>query len=539
MGMNNKYLCGILILGIYISTMPFAHGNLSGLPTNEADCLKSYELPIGDISLMTPENSCQENEKLPIDNGRCHAVYTKLQEVYRNAQNRLKQHCAEAPKLLENYNNCANNTASANCTQQQTNLQDQAKTFVDEHRANIQMLQTELDNAHKQGVDAAKQIAENIKDLEQVPVEKRNEESVAAADAGAKSTNQAIHQVHSGQKAAELIQIIEQVRNASSISGDDVGRVDSLPAMEVLTGAQMAKDLKADLSEFDRKLAQQQSDLKGASQKTGNSVERHATLTDNTTKADAAGATAVAANSAGAAASSMAGAGGAAANAFGSAAGGATGYSGYGSSESEYEYNNSVSNAASGNLVASKSGKNGTAKVATATSLEGKKVANLEGTQTSTGTSKLPGDRSALRDRLKQRLNAGSEGESANGETSQAKTGTKIGADGKPIANSTRKLGAGANLSSEELSLLTPGTRLGNQGFSLQGSETDASVQELVRDFEGHLEGEGRGLASEQKNSTNFDDIGSENGADLFLRMKDVFERCLKRGCVSASRGSS
>ncbi len=531
-----KITGSILTLTLSLSTSAFGH---LGLPTTEAECLKTYDTDLPDVSVLTPESMCENAMKMPEVGPKCQDTYTKIQTVYQRAQQHLKTRCASAHELAAFDQACGADLASANCTQQASNLQAQALTFVQDHRKNVQDLQAELENAKNLGLEGAEKVVENLNDLNSIAPQVRDQGSQAAAEAGASNTNQALTQVHAGQSAAELKKIIEAVRNTSTISGDDVAQVDSMPAFESLQGAQIAKDMKADLGELDKKLAQQEADLKKAGATTSSRTAEHKSLTDNNKSGVQPGAEQqVAASSSPGAQNLGTAAAGAGALAGGLGASGGAG----GSTAGSYEYQNPISSNGSTTLLAGKTGKANPLVAGASTSIDSKKVAaagETAGTNSATAASKLNSSAAAaLREKLRNQIGGGA-GTSAEGAAASAAGAGILGPNGKPKAGAGKQAGQlGSNLSPEELSMLTGSTKLsGGSGFSLQGSETDASVDALVKDFESQLNSEGRGLASEAPGSV--DDIGDEDSANLFTRMKGVFDRCLKKGCVSASRGSS
>lgn len=502
-----------------------------GLPTTEAECLTTYDMQVPDMSQLTPENQCQNSMQMAGVGEKCEAVYTKLQEVYRKAEDRLKKHCADAHKLAAFDQACGANMASENCTKQGAELQATALSFVQEHRQNVAMLKSELDAAKNLGIEGAEQVLGNLKDLNSVPVSNRDISTPASAEAGAGSVNEALQVVHAGQSIPQLASMIEEVRKPSTISGGKLNSLDSMPAYEVLQGAEIAKSVNENLSDFDKKLAQQERDLKAANQTTSKNAANHKTAgTEDISGSDQNGQNLTnAAGGAGTLAS--------AAGSGGSSGGGLGG--------------NNIFDMAGNPSTAAKSATNLGTKASTNAAIlaaaggstlldsKGNPVAAKEGTNASAASRLDPTAAAALREKLRMKMagsgSAGSDGVSANA----AGAAGILGANGKPKANgASGKFASGANLSPEELNMLTGTTKLSNaSNFSLQGSETDASVQEMVREFEGQLAAE-RGLASEDLQGEP-DGIGEENSANLFSRMKDVFDRCLKRGCVSASRGSS
>ncbi len=104
-----------------------------------------------------------------------------------------------------------------------------------------------------------------------------------------------------------------------------------------------------------------------------------------------------------------------------------------------------------------------------------------------------------------------------------------------PGASGTTSLGGGAGGGGGGEDVLSPfGKPLSDPKFSLAGSETDASVKNMMDGFgvngEGGLEGE-RDPAGDVA-----DGIGERNGPSLFERAKMYHDRCAQKGCVTAFR---
>jgi hypothetical protein len=338
------------ILTLTLAFSPVAPGDL-GLPKTEAECLSAYQMDIADVTSLQPNVMCENAMKMPEVGQKCQDAYQKIQDVYGEAEKHLKGYCAKAHELAAFDQACGSDMASANCTQQASSLQAQALQFVQDHRKNVQNLQTELDNAKNLGLEGAEKVVENINDLNSIAPQVRDQGSQAAAEAGASNTNQALKQVHAGQNAAELKKIIEAVRSNSTISGGQVAQVDSMPAFEALQGAQIAKDMKKDLSEVDKRLAQQEADLRSANSTTSARTASHQSLTEKSSSGVQPGAQQQVA------ASGVPNLGSAAAGAGSIASGlGAAGGTG-GSEAGSYEYSNPASSNGSTLLATGKTGK--------------------------------------------------------------------------------------------------------------------------------------------------------------------------------------
>jgi hypothetical protein len=101
----------------------------------------------------------------------------------------------------------------------------------------------------------------------------------------------------------------------------------------------------------------------------------------------------------------------------------------------------------------------------------------------------------------------------------------KIESDGSKSGQATKEKSKENLLSSFENPNLSG-------GLALAGSETDSFIEDVMKDIEGKDSPSPlRNPASEKVSDMR--DIGEQNGPSLFLRMRHVFERCLKRSCVA------
>lgn len=152
----------------------------------------------------------------------------------------------------------------------------------------------------------------------------------------------------------------------------------------------------------------------------------------------------------------------------------------------------------------------------------------------SSSASRSPASALSLKEELRRKL-AASMGR--NGENTGASVaGGAAGAEGgKDIKGKTRGVPGSPGFDSEGFALaggtpdpLLEGFNVGSLdqgGLYIPGSSLDASVKELVGEFESSL-----GSPHQMSN-----DIGASDSASLFARVKEFHGRCLKRGCVTGT----
>ena len=77
---------------------------------------------------------------------------------------------------------------------------------------------------------------------------------------------------------------------------------------------------------------------------------------------------------------------------------------------------------------------------------------------------------------------------------------------------------------------------LGDPKLALAGSETDASVKNML----GELSGEDGEAGRDPASAGDYNDgIGERDTADLFERVHALHERCLQQGCVRPRKGGA
>jgi hypothetical protein len=152
-----------------------------------------------------------------------------------------------------------------------------------------------------------------------------------------------------------------------------------------------------------------------------------------------------------------------------------------------------------------------------------------------TGSSSTKGSslREALRERLNQSIGESQSGGGTTGASMAEGGGGGTGSSASSGAVTPDLLPASTSVASDnplEASTGSVGGDLGNTDFSLAGSETDAAVKGMLKDFGvgEDLAGD-RGPASEQQLAP---EILASDSPSLFMRTRDVHQRSLKKGLV-------
>jgi hypothetical protein len=152
--------------------------------------------------------------------------------------------------------------------------------------------------------------------------------------------------------------------------------------------------------------------------------------------------------------------------------------------------------------------------------------------------------RDELVERLRNRLNSGASrglassggsgtgagGESAAAAKADAAKARDVGGGGYSGGDSSAMGGGGGGGGGGGDEVLSPfGKPLDDPKFSLAGSETDASVKNII----GALNPGSNDQASRDPASVELDGIGEKNSVSLFERLRSCHDRCQRRGCVS------
>ena len=138
---------------------------------------------------------------------------------------------------------------------------------------------------------------------------------------------------------------------------------------------------------------------------------------------------------------------------------------------------------------------------------------------------------SALRNSIRSKL-AAIDGSAGGGAAATAGASVAPGASGSPGAGAggvVAEAGEGAPLQDLPAADLAAGADVGNLNFSLAGGETDAAIQNMVKDFTGSSQAANRSLAAIYEQAP---EILSRESASLFMRARDTHLRSLKKGLV-------
>jgi len=124
-------------------------------------------------------------------------------------------------------------------------------------------------------------------------------------------------------------------------------------------------------------------------------------------------------------------------------------------------------------------------------------------------------------------------GASLDAKNDSAKGANGVGVEGVNGAGSGTNSASGGGSSGGGDEVLSPfGKPLGDPKFNLAGSETDASVKNMMGDLGEN--GSGVGEADREPAADVTDGIGEKNSTDLFERVHYYHEYCAKKSCVSA-----
>ena len=147
----------------------------------------------------------------------------------------------------------------------------------------------------------------------------------------------------------------------------------------------------------------------------------------------------------------------------------------------------------------------------------------------STASSRSPASKSNLREELRKKLTEkeGKLGVSgASAAASGEKANDKNGEKRKAIADQTSTLPEDGSIPHAFGNLQEQMGGLGEapnkeDAFSMNSTKTDQAIKAMLNEFHNSAEGE------------QADYIGDLNGQSLFVRVKDLHERCLRKGCVT------
>ncbi len=461
---------------------------------------------------LPPDEMCQNSKKLPADEGRCKKIIEEVLKAYTDAETSVKSLCALVPRAYES--RCNN---QGDCQAGTSEFQKEYAAAIDRHNKNVRSLITRMDEMAKLGLNTSEQFAHDLQEMKSSIDFRMNTET--SRRHGGATIADALRN-HSGQDVETVMRILDHARKTSEISQAEIEQTIKSPYIfETLQASAVALDQKRDLEAYSRNLAQQSAEAQRIS-----AVAQSSTNDMNSINGSTDGITLPSSLPGMPTASPGAVAGGLAIPAYQA-----------GAFPSENEI--AAPGTRAGNALAStRTYGEGVGALGAGTSLkrnasDGATVAQAKADSANDGSaasSNAPGTakpkeslREALRLRMAKRGSASGDDFGAEATSgSKRKGGYALGPDGKPLVGAS------------ELDPNDP-----NAGrmppMMMQNSETEGAVRAMVDDFERSLGG-GRGPASV---SDVANDILPSNTPSLFLRLKEVHVRCVKRGCVGQTRG--
>lgn len=455
---------------------------------------------------MNENDPCPKSDSSGMTSSTCRDLVQKIEEGMKQWLAAHKRHC----ELIDKYGGDISCEAITCNAKQAEALADNSRTVAKERaevRKMIQELKAMREEVANGMVEPTKTLASNV----QGPV------------AGQKRLN---------ATAGEIGQFAQQVLSRN-LQQSDISRTKDEITREQLQVADMFQTIEKQLETRDRELATKDAQMKKARATNTTRATNGQSLNQGVTN-NVAPQTSTTPNMGSMAGLAGPAAGLAAAAGGGGSAGGSSSsgmetntydtpsYDAYSASADGSTRNNNIGNQKSGSsagiLDASK-------EIA---ALRGENELPLPTNSSASSRS----DRSGLKDALRARLAAsgGGEGESASASTSAAAGG----AAGSTNSSGEKKSGEKSSspfdgmYTNEILAASGAGDSLGEDSFSLAGSETDAYVQSMVNNLMG--EDDDRSIASEEELAGA--EILAEDSASLFSRTRETHVRSVKKGLL-------
>ncbi len=509
----------IIVIGMlfFFPVVAFSQGSCKGEMT-AATCAVAC-MPRG----ATAENledyrnarrRCAKSDVTKIDKQTCRESLGKIYRVAKDLNDMVITGCQKYIPVVNqpSVRDCLTKLKAsdqASCANEALEKLRPIQTAIKEFKAKLKEFKVVLNEAQEKGINTSTETAEKIEEMEKVP-EKYSWTPHPAAQEFNQGTISGAEAFHNGQKAQDAYQMIQSFRqkfgNSEQYSNVTAASYEqkfqpiqqSWEQMDSVQSPMLKEQFQNYLNAEELKLAASLQD----NQLTELNIqtEEFIKINDNTIKN--LGPLAGLANG---------GKGDA-------AAGENSGMSGLTSdtpmsdltkaNSSEYKLND-------GSGSSSFSGKSGSTGIDPSKGDVAAKGAGTEG-------SRSLASQKSLKDALRKKYGSAAEemeASMANTEGSAGATGASekekvLGKGGQPLA-----LAGGAE------SLLSSFTNDLGESFGLEGSSTDASIQEMLGELGG-------------SQTTLSNDIGPTDGPSLFLRVREYHGRCVKRGCVVQGKGN-
>lgn len=508
---------------------------------------------------VDPRDPCPEQKMYDRAQNNCEKNLSQLREIDGRLRGIMKEKCQNAEEITK--------AAAANSGKQDDSMNkasDVNKRGADINKREYETLGQlsqkvkEMRKFYAELAQGAKEIQEKVTDKASQDPQGKDEHTDRLRDAGSHRGSAPVNNEQAKNffkdSLGTVASMVSKARDGG-ISKADVDQIKTPLTAEPLKIAAAADDWDKQI-QARQKVVQSQGSLYGENKNTTN--ERSGNLGDsnkNQTGGQAASSNGSGSGSGGDGAGANMGQAAQAMQAASGLAGGGSGSGSGGSSGGTGEYGSYADNSGSGNSYGSTAGgAGGSAGPNSYSSKTGQsngtggdgtnKIANLDnivkgdgknGDVVTTGASASPGKGSSLRDAMRERLSQYSSGGGSGGSSGATEGGGSggTGANASSGAVPTGLLPATASVASDnplEASSGSVGGDLGNTDFSLAGSDTDAAVKGMLKDF-GLGDGEGgRGPASEAEHQA--PEILASDSPSLFMRTRETHLRSLKKGLV-------
>jgi hypothetical protein len=529
--MVSPFVLGVLILPLPAMASMQELMEACRLKTSEEmdKKLKEHRPGVYEMSTRTPDDLCAFSSMAPgIDNSRCKSAVQELHDLLNRRKQRRADRCVEKQDLDAFNQRCSGNLSAKSCLDEGSNVRKRYQEGSRKWKGHQSKIAKAVEKVETEMLQLSRDYKDNLEAINR-DRQQGLQTSPAACKVGDCNPSSAYSMLGGDGAISEISQAIQKIDNKKELSQSDLQEVQSMkhaPAAESLYLAASAKSARLEM-EKDNALEDARDQVEaGNIGKVDKTSGRLSAADPAASQSEIAGATA--ANSA-TAAGGVAGVGGV-------PAASATADSGSG--------NMQVAGNAYGNGTYDPTSKAGTGEVLNGLTspVGGNTVDNAiqdiaaadqaaagDDKTNASSASRMP-MRDSLRAKLAERLANGGNGVAAG--ASQAATG-KVGSP-------EEKMKAKAN--PDMLMGFTPAefsAAGGPDSFSMAQSETDAAVKEMMTEFEGTLGDEAGGGFRGVRHLASVGDrqlapeILAEDSSDLFLRTKEFYERCQRRGCVT------
>jgi|GEM_PF-4062671 len=481
-------------------------------PKTVNECLEQWRSRIADPRPngkygLPPDQMCQNSMQITADQGRCKKIYEAVIEAYNNAAGSVKMVCELVPQAA-----AAKCDGQGNCVGGTAEFRKKYAENLEIHYGYVDELVKKMDEMGKLGLEVSEQYAADLREFKAAP--DPTQPSDKARGHGGATAAEALRN-HAGQDAESILNLIQKARQYSTITQNEVDRMKSPYVFEQLQASATAFDQKRDLQEYAESLRNQQREA--ASQAVR--LEQQSSNMNSLTQAS----TLPALGALGALPSP------------GSVTGSAENSAAYpvaqlsGSTPpplTEVDASNQAGTPRARSVRAPIAAASAANQLAGATKVGGVVVA--EGALASapgaaaalnSTTASMPGG-SSLREELRNKLARNSRSFRGMG-----------GAEGATLSTGKEGRSAAARAEAANEVLAETGSQFESapiEAAMMKNSETEGAVKDMVNSFQNSL-GD-RSPASNDTESGN--EILTSESPSLFLRLKEVHVRCVKRGCV-------